>query len=115
MNALVEKSALKQLSGEIRNFHFPDTYHTAYFCPDCATYVWSEYRSGRFDDCWFVRVGTLDEPDRMPPDVHIFTESRQSWVDLPLQALSFERFYKIRDVWPKSSIARLEAYRDKPG
>ena len=21
----------------------------------------------------FVRVGTLDEPDRLPPDIHIFT------------------------------------------
>ena len=31
----------------------------------------------------FVRVGTLDEPDRMPPDIHIFTASKQPWVVLP--------------------------------
>jgi hypothetical protein len=28
----------------------------------------------------FVRVGTLDEPDRLPPDIHIFTASKQPWV-----------------------------------
>ena len=31
----------------------------------------------------FIRVGTLDEPDRLPPDIHIFTSSKQPWVVLP--------------------------------
>mgnify|MGYP003297728319 CR=1 FL=1 len=31
----------------------------------------------------FVRVGTLDDPDRLPPDIHIFTASKQPWVVLP--------------------------------
>ncbi len=31
----------------------------------------------------FVRVGTLEDPDRLPPDIHIFTASKQPWVVLP--------------------------------
>ena len=85
----------------------PDTHHTAFFCPECATYVWSEYKSGRFDDCWFIRVGTLDEPDRLPPQVHIFIESKQPWVIIPEGKPRFERFYQIRDVWEESSITRM--------
>ena len=95
------------LSGEIANFRFPGTYHTAYFCRECATYVWSEYKSGRFDDCWFIRVGALDDPDRSPPNVHIFTESKQQWVVIPDDAPRYEQFYKINDVWDKSSIDRM--------
>lgn len=107
LNALIEKSKVDHLSGSIANFHFPDTYHTAYFCPECATYVWSQYKSGRFDDCWFVRVGSLDDPDRTPPDVHIFLESKQPWVAIPEGEPQFQAFYKIKDVWDKHSIERM--------
>ncbi len=107
MNALVEKNQVEILCGDIAQFRFPETYHTAFFCPECATYVWSEYKSGRFDDCWFIRVGTLDEPDRLPPGVHIYTESKQPWVILPEEVPSFKQFYCISDVWDESSIIRM--------
>ncbi|MFK7889787.1 MAG: GFA family protein [Granulosicoccus sp.] len=107
LNALVEKTNVKLLCGDLKNIHFSDTYHTAYYCGRCATYVWSEYKSGRFDNCWFMRVGTLDEPDRSPPDVHIYVESKQPWVVIPDETLRFERFYKIRDVWNSRSIERM--------
>jgi len=107
LNALIEKTKVEHLSGDISAFHFADTYHTAYFCPECATYVWSQYKSGRFDDCWFIRVGTLDEPDYLPPDVHIFIESKQPWVVAPEEKPQFQRFYDIKDVWTQSSIDRM--------
>ncbi len=107
MNALIEKTEVELVSGEVANYHFADTIHTAFFCPECATYVWSEYKSGRFDDCWFIRVGTLDEPDRVPPGVHIFMESKQPWVIIPEGVPKFERFYRISDVWKQPSIDRM--------
>lgn len=107
LNALIKKDELALLSGNVSRVRFPGTYHTAYFCKTCATYVWSEYKSGRFDECWFLRVGTLDEPDRTPPNVHIFVESKQPWVVLPDDVPIYRQFYKIEDVWQKSSIARM--------
>ena len=41
-------------------------------CPTCRIALWSNY-AGCGDALRFVRVGTLDEPDRLPPDIHIFT------------------------------------------
>jgi hypothetical protein len=110
MNALVEKTQVEILSGTIAEYLFPDTYHTAFFCPECVTYVWSEYKSGAFDDCWFIRVGTLDQPDRLPPDVHIFTESKQPWVEIPKRTPNFDRFYPIKETWQESSMIRMEPY-----
>ena len=47
----------------------------------------------------FVRVGTLDEPDRLPPDIHIFTMSKQPWVVLPDGTPAVEEYYQAsRDV-----------------
>lgn len=51
-------------------------------CPNCRIALWSHY-AGAGHRVSFVRVGTLDEPDRLPPDIHIFTSSKQPWVVLP--------------------------------
>jgi hypothetical protein len=111
MNALIEKTQVEILTGTISEYNFPNTFHTAYFCPECATYVWSQYKTrGIFDDCWFIRVGTLDEPDRLPPDVHIFTESKQPWVKIPKEIPNFNEFYPFKEVWLESSMIRMEPY-----
>ena len=51
-------------------------------CPKCRIAVWSHY-AGAGPLLSFVRVGTLDDPDRLPPDIHIFTASKQPWVMIP--------------------------------
>jgi hypothetical protein len=57
----------------------------------------------------FVRVGTLDEPDRLPPDMHIFTASKQPWVVLPPDTPAAEGYYDRNAVWPEESLARRRA------
>ena len=81
--------------------------HDIYRCPQCQIAVWSDY--GRRPAIRFVRVGTLDEPSLLPPDVHIFTRSKLSWVVLPKDAKAFEVYYDMKTLWPKESLARREA------
>jgi hypothetical protein len=54
-------------------------------------------------------VGTLDDPDRFPPDVHIFTESKQPWVVLPAGVPAFAEYYNSAELWPAESLARRAA------
>jgi hypothetical protein len=56
----------------------------------------------------FVRVGTLDQPDLLPPDIHIFTSSKQPWVVLPAGTPAVLEFYDRKQYWPKESLARRE-------
>jgi hypothetical protein len=58
----------------------------------------------------FVRVGTLDDPDRCPPDIHIFTSSKQPWVILPPGAAAVPEFYNPKQVWSTTSIERRAAH-----
>ena len=76
-------------------------------CPRCRVAVWSTY-SGAGDAIRFVRVGTLDMPDRLPPDIHIFTESKQPWVMLPPDVPAVAQYYDRKQYWPPD---RLERYR----
>ncbi|HEX2429357.1 MAG TPA: GFA family protein [Aestuariivirgaceae bacterium] len=77
-------------------------------CPTCHVAVWSNY-SGAGDAVRFVRVGTLDAPDRLPPDIHIFTESKQPWVMLPAGIPAVARFYDRKQYWPADSLERYRA------
>ncbi len=113
INAIIEKSNVELLSGELASLRFPGTEHTAHFCPDCATYLWSQY-SPNFDSCWFVRVGTLDEPDRLPPNVHIYTESKQPWVSLADEIPAFTVYYDRAKLWPENSLDRLAQASGNP-
>jgi hypothetical protein len=77
-------------------------------CPTCRIALWSNY-GGAGDVIRFVRVGTLDEPDRCPPDIHIFTSSQQPWVVLPPGARAVPEYYSSKSVWPAESLARRAA------
>ena len=74
-------------------------------CARCRIALWSNY-AGAGDAVRFVRVGTLDEPDRFPPDIHIFTASKQSWIVLPPNILAVAEYYKASELWPKESLER---------
>ena len=78
--------------------------HRVFRCPTCGTAVWSEY--GGVAKLRFVRVGTLDEPAAVPPDVHIYTRSKLSWVALPEGVPAFEAYYDSRKLWPAESLER---------
>jgi aromatic ring-cleaving dioxygenase len=79
-------------------------------CPKCRVAVWSNY-SGAGPAVRFVRVGTLDEPDRLPPDIHIFTASKQPWVILPPGVPAVPEYYDAKQYWPAESLARRKALR----
>jgi len=74
-------------------------------CPRCRIALWSNY-AGAGDAVRFVRVGTLDEPDRLPPDIHIFTASKQPWVIIPPGAPAVAEYYDRNAYWPPESLAR---------
>ena len=57
----------------------------------------------------FVRVGTLDDPSALAPDVHIYTRSRAPWVTLPESVPAFDGYYDTRALWPAESQARRKA------
>jgi hypothetical protein len=82
-------------------------------CPKCRLALWSNY-AGAGERINFVRVGTLLEPGRLPPDVHIFTSTKQPWVVLPAEAAAFAEFYEPAKVWSPDGLARFKVARSRP-
>jgi len=115
LNAMIEADRVMLLNGGVVPASVPSASGKGQKisrCPQCQVAVWSNY-AGAGDIVTFVRVGTLDEPDSLPPDIHIYTESKQPWVMLPAGTPAAERYYKPADIWPKESLERWEALRTK--
>jgi hypothetical protein len=111
INALIEADRVELLADPPQPVDAPrddGSMQRIYRCPTCQVAVYSEY--GR-PDILFVRAGTLDRPEAITPDVHIFTKSKLSWVSLPDSVPAFEVYYDTKTLWPAASLERLEALR----
>lgn len=112
LNALIEADRVEILSGAPEPVSMPTDSgrpHDIYRCPACKAAVWSDY--GRRSLMLFVRVGTLDDPSAISPDVHIYTRSKLPWIKLPESVPAFETYYEMRSLWPAESLARREALK----
>lgn len=112
LNALIETDRIAFVSGSPDPVTVPTDSgrpHDIYRCPACKTALWSDY--GRRPGLRFVRVGTLDEPSALPPDVHIYTRSKLPWITLPANVPAFEAYYDANTVWPAASLERRRALR----
>ena len=111
LNAMIEADRVKLLAGNLDLVDTPSASGRGQKiarCPTCRIAVWSHY-SGAGTAVSFVRVGTLDNPDCLPPDIHIFTSSKQPWVVLPPGTPAVPEYYDRRQYWPAESLERREA------
>jgi hypothetical protein len=115
LNAMIEADRVQLLQGEVVAIDTPSNSGKGQRisrCPKCLVAVWSNY-AGAGDALRFVRVGTLDEPAALPPDIHIFTASKQPWLVLPPGTPAAAEFYKSAEVWSKESLERGRALQAK--
>ena len=113
LNAMIESDAVTLLSSAPEAVTTPTASgagQTIARCPTCKVAVWSHYAGGG-EAIRFVRVGTLDDPSRLPPDVHIFTSTRAPWLTLPADVPAVPEYYDRKTLWPAASLARLATLR----
>jgi len=109
INLMIEASQVEIIAGAPQPVEVPrddGSTQRIFRCPTCQVAVFSEYGQ---PEVRFVRAGTLDQPSRVTPDVHIFTRSKVSWIEIPESAPAFEAYYDTNALWPDASLARLNA------
>jgi hypothetical protein len=109
VNALIETDRVQLTRGEPEPVRVPSSSGKGQVilrCPQCRIALWSHYAGAGQSFC-FVRVGSLDTPQSAPPDIHIYTESKQPWVVIPPDQPSVSAYYRASDYWPGASLERL--------
>jgi len=110
LNALIETDRMTLLAGELQPVGVPTDSgkpHRIFRCPNCQIALWSEY--GGRTRMRFVRIGTLDTPAALKPDVHIYVRSKQPWLQLPPGVPAFQAYYDAKGLWPAASLERRRA------
>ena len=111
INALIEADRVKVLKGDVEVIETPSPNGPGQMiarCPKCMVAVWSNYNMFMPGDrIRFIRVGTLDNPNLLPPDIHIFTTTKQDWVILPPDDQVVDAFYDRENTWSDDSKARI--------
>ena len=92
VNAMIETDRIELTRGEVvmrglERGGQGDTH--AWRCARCDTLLWADHPMFA-DRVRFVRVGTLDESEMLPPDAHYFTRSKHSWIAIPTGVAQFE-------------------------
>ena len=117
LNAMIEADRVEHLGAEPEIVDTPSASGKGQKiarCPKCRVAVWSNYAGGGAA-VRFVRVGTLDNPDAFPPDIHIFTASKQPWVVLAPGVPAVAEYYDRNEHWPAESLERRRILREKLG
>lgn len=115
LNAMIESERVTLLAGTPELVQTPSESGQGQQiarCPHCRIALWSHY-AGAGLLVSFVRVGTLDEPDQLPPDIHIFTASKQPWIVLSPDTPAVPAYYDRAACWPAESLRRGEALRPR--
>lgn len=109
INAVIENAHLHLDHGSTETINTPSASgHGQQIrrCPHCRIALWSHYRHPRLA---FVRVGTLTHPDTCPPDVHIYTSTKQRWLTLPPDVPAYPEFYDPDVVLDPAALNRYIA------
>ncbi|HET8830796.1 MAG TPA: GFA family protein [Casimicrobiaceae bacterium] len=112
INALIESDRVEVLCGQPEPVLTPSNSgrgQTIVRCPQCEIALWSHYAGGGTAFS-FIRVGTLDDPNLVPPDIHIFTSTKQRWVVLPSDVAAVAEYYDRSAHWPPESLERRRVH-----
>lgn len=113
INALIEADRVEVTAGEPEAIVRPSDSgagQTVSQCRTCGVVLWSNYNAAG-EAIRFLRAGTLDDTTELEPDIHIFTDSKQPWVQIPEGALAVPEFYSYSETWSAESLERFKATR----
>lgn len=115
LNAIIETDRVETLAAQTACIETPSESgrgQKIHRCPECQVALWSHY-PGIGEAVAFVRVGTLDEPGLFPPDINIYTASKQPWVSINHEIPAVTAYYRRSEYWPEDSIERLRLARER--
>ena len=117
VNAMIEAERVRHVADEPELLATPSASGRGQVvarCPSCRVALWSNYPTlGALTR--FVRVGTLDLPHSIAPDIHIFTETKRPWVVLPPEVAAVPAYYDRAAVWPAEALDRLRVLLARAG
>ena len=83
LHSMIEGDLFDVTAGDLASFVGPSgsgRRHIVKRCPSCGDPIVSYF--GKSEKLAVVKTGTLDDPSALPPEAHIFVDSKLPWLTL---------------------------------
>jgi hypothetical protein len=108
LSMLVPRPALEAIQGTFGRRSVPlsgERVWNGVYCATCFTRLWSEPE--KFPQISTLRPGTLDDTSWLRPVAHIWTRSKQPWIEIPEDTLNYEK-------QPDDYLPMIRAFKQRP-
>ena len=109
---MIEGSNFNLKKGSLENFIGPSgsgKKHNIKRCKKCGDPIVSYF--GNTEHLAVVKIGSLDRPENVLPQAHIFVSEKLEWVELKDTIPKYDRIYDFESTWPVESFERLVSVR----
>ena len=80
----LKSDAFRVVRGELKKWTKTadsGTRHDCYFCPDCGNRIY--HHNPEHPELIRLKLGTLDDTSVIDPTIHVWTQHKQAWFQLP--------------------------------
>jgi hypothetical protein len=74
-------------------------------CPSCHKVVYHTHPE--YQRIIMIAGGTVNDASWLKPQAHIYTNSKQAWVELSDDIPAYREMYELEEAWPPASLVKL--------
>ena len=104
---IIRRDSFKLLSGTLKQWERSSDIgnrNIAHFCPICSNRIYHE--NPEANDIIRVKAGTIDNANKLKPEIHVWVRSAPSWVKFPEGAITYETQPTAEEVVKKMAELR---------
>ena len=109
VHSLMETSNFTLIKGSLSETAGPSGSgkgHVIKRCPNCGDQIYSHFMG--LNNLLVLKTTTLNNANEMPPQAHVFLDSKLEWLKLNDDIPKFDKFYRREEIYSDESLKRMK-------
>ena len=109
LHSLMETSNFTLINGSLSETVGPSGSgkgHVIKRCPNCGDQIYSHFMG--LNNLLVLKTTTLSDANELPPQAHVFLDSKLEWLKLSDDIPKFDKFYRREEIYSDDSLKRMK-------